>query len=361
MNSNRKKKILHIAPINTSSVPGNLVQAEQRLGYESRLLTLFRDPRNYFEDICLDLPWMHGSALLWIKSRVSAPERLQVDNVLRIPEHIPKTWQPHSFFEELLVKFRDLAWRPRIQKAISSHALDQFDIYQLDGGLGLYRQARFIKKMKKAGKKIICCYTGSDLRTRGVIPAIDAIADANFTVEFDHLLLHPDIHHVFFPFDARRFEKKAETARDRIRIGHAPTNRKAKGSDRIIAAVDRLARSWPAELVLIEKLPYERALELKHSCDLFIDQIGDLGYGINALEALAMGIPTATCLAPGFEARVPDHPFIVIQDDSIEEALLPFLRDPHRLHAIGCRGYDWVRTYHDAEQVVRTIHRTAGI
>ncbi|MDZ7316306.1 MAG: hypothetical protein ONB24_09315, partial [candidate division KSB1 bacterium] len=54
----KKTRILHIAPANTSGVPGQLVLAERKLGYDSRLVTLFRDPRNYFQDICLDLPFI---------------------------------------------------------------------------------------------------------------------------------------------------------------------------------------------------------------------------------------------------------------------------------------------------------------
>ena len=83
-----KLKILHIAPTNTSGVPGELVRAERALGHESRLVTLFRDRRGYFEDICLNLAFIDFAGTRWIKRRVSAPERLRVDNRLRIPGEI---------------------------------------------------------------------------------------------------------------------------------------------------------------------------------------------------------------------------------------------------------------------------------
>ena len=52
------RRILHLAPFNTSGVPITLVRAEREVGFESRLITLGRDSRNYEEDICLDLPFL---------------------------------------------------------------------------------------------------------------------------------------------------------------------------------------------------------------------------------------------------------------------------------------------------------------
>ena len=115
--------------------------------------------------------------------------------------------------------------------------IDQVDLIQLDGGIGFYRNGRDIINFKRLGKKIICCYTGSDLRMRGVIPQIDAVSDLNVTVEFDHLTLHPNINHVFFPFDASEFKLATAKNENEVLIGHAPTNRAAKGSDVIIPIV----------------------------------------------------------------------------------------------------------------------------
>lgn len=355
------KKILHIAPMNTSGVPGELVQAERRLGFDSHLVTLYHDRRGYFEDICLNLPFIDFRGTRWIKRRVSAPEKLHVDNRLRIPATIPLVWQPHTLLEKWLVRLRDRLWWPKIQQAIHSHKLDQFDVYQLDGGLDFTREPHFILAMKRLGRKILCCYTGSDLRTRGVIAAIEALSDLNVTVEFDHLQLHPQIHHVFFPFDATRFSYKAPSrGNDRLKIGHAPTHWAAKGSDLIVPMLNRLAATQDIEIMLIQNLPYQKAIALKATCDIFIDQIGDLGYGINALEALVMGIPTCTCLAPGFAEKFPDHPFVKVQINNLEENLLHLIRDFDYRHRLSRYGRSWVEKHHDALQVVQHIHRLSS-
>jgi glycosyltransferase involved in cell wall biosynthesis len=355
-----KPRILHIAPANTSGVPGQFVQTERNMGFESRLVTLISDPRNYFQDICLNLPFIDFAPTRAIKKLVSNPNKLKIVNVAPKPENIPIVWKPHTSAERILVALRDNLWRRKIESVIQRYGLNNFDVFQLDGGLGLYRNASFVKQMHMAGKKIICCYTGSDLRTRGVIPQIDKISSTNVTVEFDHLQLHPNIHHVFFPFDSTTFSSLVARYEQTIRIGHAPTNRGAKGSDIIIPILKKLEKELNIEVVLIEGMQYERALKEKASCDIFVDQIGDLGYGINSLEALAMGIPTCSCLAPGFAELYPDHPFVIIDANNLQEQLERLIQDPNR-RDIGVRGREWIVKNHDALSIVSKIHKLAEI
>ncbi len=356
-----KLKILHIAPQNISGVPGQLVQAERKLGHDSRLVTLFRDPRNYYEDICLNLPFIDFPLVKRLKRLVSAPEKILIDNQLRIPEIIPPVWRPHSAVEKLLITWRDHFWQPILNNAIRQHRLDQFDVYQLDGGLDLTREPRFIPQMQAAGKKIITCYTGSDLRTRGVIPQIDALADAVVSVEFDHIHLHPRLQHVFFPFDASLMPQRLPAADGIIRIGHAPTNRLAKGSHIILPIVQQLAQRYPVLPVLIENLSYERALQVKRTCTIFVDQIGDLGYGINALESIAMGIPTCTCLVQGFAEKYPDHPFVEVNAENLQERLTQLVEQALHGSLPWPHARPWLNSHHDPVKVVQRIHHIAGI
>jgi glycosyltransferase involved in cell wall biosynthesis len=355
-----KMKILHIAPFNIANVPLTLVLAERNLGHESRLITFARHPRGFPEDICLDLPLVHFKGLTWLKRLVAGKSRIAVSNIKPQLAHLPPIWRPTPL-EKLLIKFREALWQPRVKQAVERYRLDQFDVIQLDGGVGFFRDGRDIVRWKKMGKKIICCYAGSDLRVRGVIPPIDAIADVNVTVEFDHLQLHPKIHHVMFPFDASRFEPLPHRAEKILRIGHAPTNRAAKGSDVIIPVVQELEKEFPVQLILIENLPYQKAIQRKAQCHIFIDQIGDLGYGINSLEALAMGIPTCTCLAPGFEQHYPDHPFIVIDAENLKQRLIDVIQDKALRRIKARQGLHWVKQYHDPMRVVQTIHDLAKL
>ncbi|MBC7186762.1 MAG: glycosyltransferase [Calditrichaeota bacterium] len=354
-------RILHIAPFNTSDVPMTLVRAERAMGHYSRLVTLARDPRAFEEDICLELPFLDWWGTRLAKRLVADPRRLRVDNVARIPEHVPLTWRPRGPAEACLVRLRERLWAPAIRRAIRDHDLTNFDVYQLDGGLEFTRDGGFVAARKREGKRVICCYTGSDLRTRGVIPAIDRIADLTVSVEFDHLRLHPSIHHVFFPFEVERFQPVRERRPGPLRIGHAPTSRKAKGSDIIIPVIASLAAEYGVEMVLIENLPYKEAIRRKADCDIFVDQLGDLGYGINSLEALAMGIPVCSCLAPGFAERYPDHPFVVVDATNLREQLVRLITSPGLRQQLGTAGRRWVKEHHDSRQVAARIHQLAGL
>lgn len=83
----------------------------------------------------------------------------------------------------------DLLASPKIEKAINVYNLNEFDIIHYDGGLDFYRNSQQALKWKKQGKKIVCCYYGSDLRIRGLIKEMDQISDLNLTSEYDHLAL----------------------------------------------------------------------------------------------------------------------------------------------------------------------------
>jgi hypothetical protein len=349
-------RLLHLAPFNISGVPITLVRAERELGFESRLITLGRDPRGYEEDVCLDLPFLNFAGTRWAKKFFSNPARLQITNIRRVPAKIPPTWTPHSLPERWLVTFRETIWQKKIAQAMAEVDFWNFDLYQLEGGLEFFRDGRTMLELKKRNKKILCLYTGSDLRTRGVIPAIDSNADLHLTLEFDHLALYPRLQHIFFPLDVRRFAMAPRRNDNRILIGHAPTNRAAKGSGAIIAAVHGLMSEFPVDLELIEGLPHHEALHRKARCDIFIDQIGDLGYGINALEALAMGICTCTALVAGFAEKYPDHPFVEINADNLRERLIGLCRHPEERQKMRQYGRGWVERMHDSRQVVRRIH-----
>ena len=353
-------RILHIAPYSFAGVPMTMVKAERSLGYDSRLVTLFKDPQDREEDICLDLPLMDSWPVRTAKRLFTPHARRTVRSVARVPEKIPVEWIPTQM-EGLLFRWRERVWTSRIERAVSTYKLDGFDIVQLDGGLEFFRDGRTVKRWKSQGKRVICCYTGSDLRTRGVIPVIDDLSDVNVTVEFDHLRFHPNIHYVGFPLEVDHLGEKQDGGEETLVIGHAPTYRQAKGSDVIIPIVQELEKTYPVKLVLIEGLPYPEALVRKRNCDIFIDQIGNLGYGMNGIEALAMGIPTCSCLAPGFEDDFPDHPFFVIDAGNLKEVLLELIEN-ERLRNSKCQdGKKWVRRIHDPISVVRKIHNFADI
>ncbi|MBI4551167.1 MAG: glycosyltransferase, partial [Candidatus Latescibacteria bacterium] len=347
-------------PFNTAGVPIAFVKAERALGIDSRLVTFGRNRYGFEEDLCLDLPWLDGRLFCAARDRLSSASQRALTGVKREPGEkakCPLVWAPGNRLEAALITIRERLWRRRIHAALESLDFFNHDLYQLDGGLDFFRTGEHVQALHARGKKIVCCYLGSDLRTRGVIPAVDAVSHLNFTVEFDHLRLHPRITYLFFPFDPGRYRVR-DGENPRLRVFHSATNRRYKGSDWIIAVGKRLEHEHGIEFVFVERKPHAEVIALKQTSDIVIDQItnaGGVGYGMSSLEALSMGIPVCTNLPPDHEAFIPDHPFVNVNAETLYGRLVDLIRSPRLRHAHGQHGRQWVEQYHDARNVVRRM------
>ena len=263
-------------------------------------------------------------------------------------------WQPESFFIKMFFNFRDKLWEKQVRNFLAKINIDTFDVLFLDGGAGFLRNGKIVQELKKKGLKIIVTYCGSDYRSRGPIRVIEDTADYRLSFEHDHTLLDPTLDLYFAPFAMPEFELQ-ERSTDRIRIGHAPTNRLAKGTDKILSILSNMKSKFNIEIVLIEKLSHAQALGLKSSCDIFIDNLGEIGYGINSLESLSMGVPTAVQLFPDLEERLGEHPFINISAETMEQKLVPFIESDELRKKYALTGMQWVDRYHNPTTIVKKI------
>ena len=351
-------KILYISPINTVGTLNLWKKFHESNEHECTYLTLYKSPLGVDNGICLNLP-------LVAHSKITVGLRRLYYKIIRgnAGEYEPKdgyppTCEPSSFLESIYFRFRDWVWSFKIESAIKKLNLESYDIYHLDWGLGLYRDARFIKKLDN--KKIICTYHGQDLRTRGVIPAIDKIADLNLTSELDLLVKHPNIKYLFLPIDTSKY-KYNSTIDNKIRICHSPTNRYYKGSEYIIPACKKLeAENDNVEFVLIENKSQSDTIKIKSTCDILIDQVDDRGgwgYGMSSIEAMAMGLCCATQMNEKYEEFIPDHPFININKNNIYEVLSDFIIHSHEIANRKKQSRNWVEKTHDIQSVGNTLYQ----
>ena len=97
-------------------------------------------------------------------------------------------------------------------------------------------------------------------------------------------------------------------------FAHAPSNRRVKGTDLILEALQQLAsEGYRFEIDLIEGVDNATALERYRAADVVIDQLYAGWYGGVALEAMAMGKPVVVYLRdsdfrflpPAMEAELP--------------------------------------------------------
>src|SRR3990170_5013965 len=152
-------KILHIAPQNYAGVPYDFYNMHNKCGDFSRIITLHKNTRDFPEDICLNLPLPNFDlAKKWRKKKVELIEKIGTEKV--------KYFEPKNFLEKLYFNWNDFSKKSIVEKAISKYSLNEFDIIHYDVGLDFYRNAELALKWKRMGKKIVCCYYGSDLRVR---------------------------------------------------------------------------------------------------------------------------------------------------------------------------------------------------
>ena len=118
------------------------------------------------------------------------------------------------------------------------------------------------------------------------------------------------------------------------RIVHAPTKRDAKGTEAVVEAI----RNLPGvTLDLIEWQPWAECLRRKAQAWLCIDQIGPLaqGYGTNALEAWAYGMPvisgSSDDVADRIEALAGGLPYLDATPATLREQIM-LLRDDETVY-----------------------------
>lgn len=346
-------KVLHLSPQNYTGVLQLYVRGHRALGAESRLVTFYRAKNRYEEDICLDLPFVGPMEWLW------KVKRLVRAGSLRVPftGTTERIWWSPGRIEKLLLALRDLAWAPVLKKADARFGLEDFDIYHLEGGMSFFRDGRDVRRLKAEGRHLVSNYHGLDLRMRGAIKPVWDATDVHITCEFDLFRRFPEIEYMFLPFDPGAMPP-AEPLPGPVRICHAPRIRAVKGTDRIIEAVEALRREIPVELVLIEGMSHSDALAAKAGCSIAIDQIadGDMGYGVNSLETLSMGIATVTNLSDEYAAFIPDHPFVLATPDTLRRVLRELVLDADLRARHAGAGPPWLEARHSWLKVARDMH-----
>ncbi len=355
-------KFLYVAPEHISGTLTTLRKAHEEIGDIARFLTLFQNQFGFDEDIVLNLP-LSPTGGLFAKAKEFRRRMLKqpLDPERPTPAGIPPLWQPDDKLSAWVFKSREALWTPLIERAKSRYQLNEFDIYQFEMGMEFYRDGRWVKELLKRGKGTVAFYHGTDVRNRGVIKAVDDHCRLRLTSELDLITLHPKLNYLYLPYDLsgitpNQFVDKPEV----FRIGHAARNRRLKGTDAVIRAVESLKhRGFPVELVLIENVSHEEAIRRKKTCHLAVDQLTDLGgwgYGMSSIEFLAMGIPVVTKFCEQYRKFLPDHPFELADEQNVETALEHLIADSGLRHRQALAGRGFVEKYHDVRVVLRHFY-----
>ncbi|MCB9357250.1 MAG: glycosyltransferase [Calditrichaeota bacterium] len=279
----------------------------------------------------------------------------------KVPSRIvagkPPVWNPNPLIRGLFAARDFLNWKA-ISRAIELHDLKSFDVIQLDGGADFTRNARFAKEMRASGKHVVAYYHGSDLRSRGYIPAVDEVTELRLTPEWDLVSLDSRLQYLYLPFEGKSLPSKVYSPGSPVRIGHAARN-PLKGTAHVERAVRALQREFALELVLIRDMSHEEALRVKFSCDILVDQLtneGGWGYGMSSVEALAMGLPVITNIPEAMRRQLGEHPFLHADSETIEQVLRECLLNRELLRSSSKQGREWAFERHELAKVGDSLY-----
>lgn len=343
-------RALHFSYYNTVNVPLTYCRMYRRMGHEARLLTLYKHRGNIPEDICLHKRPFNPRWLARIRQR---REKQAEGAINRTKAAASYHFQPSNPLEWALFKTRDSFRAIEFAGLARRHELYSFDIYHFHGGIDYFRDSRWVKRLASMGKTIVCNYHGPDLRSRGIVAAVDKASALNITNEFDLLELHPDLHYIPIPYDSSPLPAP-EPADGPLRIIHTPSVPSAKGTHLIEPVLRRLARERQVEPIILTGVPHQRIIDEKKRSHIAVEQVGNFGgtgYGVNSLETLALGIPTVTEFTPDYERFLREHPFVLADEHTLYESLLELIDNERYRIDMGQKGRQWVREHHGFESV----------
>ena len=225
------------------------------------------------------------------------------------------------------------------------------------------------------GKPTVIHHHGSQFRSNHGRIAKEArhIGAVQLAATLDLTLLEPDVHWMPSPYEVDDLLAMRRPHGDgRVRIAYFPTSPKIKSAPQFLAAYRRLASNHRVELLTnvqgtkVRHMPWPEVLAQKAQADILFDQVL-LGYGNNAIEAWAMGIPVIAgvqdpAVRDAMLVRWGSLPWYDATEDSIYDALRAMVESADLRAEYAARGMAHVRTWHDSRVVVgmlSEVYRTA--
>jgi glycosyltransferase involved in cell wall biosynthesis len=160
-------------------------------------------------------------------------------------------------------------------------------------------------------------------------------------------------------FDPRQVEPIPPRTDGELTIVHAPSNRGAKGTEAVLAAVEQLrAGGTSLRLDLVEGVSRREALARYAKADIAIDQVRVGWYGGFAVEAMALGKPVLCYVKdddPGDNPFGDELPLVRTTAATLQDDLRALLHDGERRAKLGTAGRRFVERHHDPRRVARYV------
>ena len=144
-------------------------------------------------------------------------------------------------------------------------------------------------------------------------------------------------------------------------IVHSPSDPKLKGSEFVLAAVEKLRADHDFDFRLIQGVPRAEALAVLGEADIFVDQLILGSHGLASIEAMALAKPVICYIKPPLLSTYPsDLPIVNANPETITEVLRGLITNGRRRYELGVQGRAYAERYHDAVVIaggLRDIYR----
>ena len=284
--------------------------------------------------------------------------------------------------------------RSRLGKAIAMLAFTRkaaknYDIFHFFFGRSLLPKHLDLPLLKRLGKKIFVHFRGSDIRNRKWLTAVveqqllgrsaprstprststqvrrleiwRRYADRIFVSIPELTEIAPDALVVQQAIDLCRWPHEPErngSEPDEVVVAHATTNRKYKGTEYVVAAVESLrARGYSVRLDIIEGVPHKDVIHRFRQCHVGVDELLQGSYGNVAIELMALGRPVVANLGSWYSQNRPDLPIVNCGPDNLAGQLEELVVDIARRRRLGVEGRRYVEKWHDVKVLVDRLAR----
>ncbi len=145
-----------------------------------------------------------------------------------------------------------------------------------------------------------------------------------------------------------------------LKIVHAPTSRKKKGTKYLVEAVDRLIKEgYSVELDICEGLKHQELLDRYLQAHISVVALMGGWYGTAGVEAMALGRPIVTFIRESLfeyvDLEKKDLPIISANKETIYEVLKEVLNSTEKLEHLSKESYRFVKETHDYRQIARRV------
>lgn len=307
---------------------------ESSLGSATRPLRVVHCPVN-----TAGVPWTNVQAL----------RRRGVDATLVVFNR----YKLHPEADVSLERRGSFARRQATQWRALSRLAPRTDVFHFYFGLTLVPQSVQFPILRALRKKSVMHYLGSDIR--GKSPgelAFGKKAGAEVVGSYDALRWVPQAEFIPPGIDVHAIEPSPPGDRNRPVILHAPSSRRRKGTEEVIAACEGLE----ADLVLVEGLHHSAAFERYREADIVVDQLNAGWYGLFAIECMALGKPVVSFLHEEAIRRTEDAlgervPIVRATKDDLRARLEPLVASAAERRRIGDESRRYAERVHDLERV----------